>query len=215
MSATARRKDGFENAFFFHIGKVCTPTIKQAIKPHTIIFKYYNPATHHAGCVWGGKLSLGKYYNKLAKNGDRNIFIAKIVKKLYEKGKDILILSDRISQLWSLHAWLKTGGVPESDIGIFTGKQKIGLDRKIILATYGSAGIGADIPRLSAIVMATPRADVEQPVGRVLRKEMAEPQVIIDIVDVASHIMVGWGYARLKYYQKISSRINTIERRIE
>jgi superfamily II DNA or RNA helicase len=171
---------------------------------------YYNQATHHSGCVWAGKLSLGKYFNKLARNDDRNQYIANIIGKLHKKGKETLVLSDRLEQLTTLKAMLLAMKISGDDIGIFTGQVKRGLDRKIILATYGSAGLGADLPRLSAVVMATPRADVEQPVGRVLRKEQAEPQVIIDIVDTASHIMVGWAHARMKLYKRIASKIDIV-----
>ncbi|MGQ9570673.1 MAG: hypothetical protein ACUVUQ_07490, partial [Thermodesulfovibrionales bacterium] len=114
-----------------------------------------------------------------------------------------------------LRDYLIQAKIPKEDIGIFTGQRKAGLDRKVLLATYGSAGLGADIPRLSAVVFATPHADIEQPAGRVLRKEMDKPQLIIDIVDTASYIMVGWGRARMKYYKKITTDIKIIGRRSE
>jgi superfamily II DNA or RNA helicase len=210
MSATPRRKDGYENAFLFHIGKVCTPEVHQQIKPRVIVMHYYNLETNHTGCVWGGKLSLGKYFNKVGRNEHRNKFLAIIIAKLFHKGKDTLVLSDRLQQLQTLKELLIEGGISEVNIGTFTGQQKIGLDRKIILATCGSAGLGANIPRLSALVLATPRADVEQLVGRVLRKEQAEPQVIIDVVDIASHIMAGWAHARVKFYKRIASKIDIV-----
>jgi superfamily II DNA or RNA helicase len=210
MSATPRRKDGYENAFLFHIGKVCTPEVSQQIKPRAIIMHYYNQETHHSGCVWSGKLSLGKYFNKLGRNESRNRFLASVIIKLFNKGKDTLILSDRLQQLQTIKEFLLEGGINSNAIGIFTGQSKSGLDRKIILATYGSAGLGANIPRLSAVVFATPRADIEQAVGRVLRKEQDEPQVIIDVVDTASHIMVGWAHARMKLYKRIASKIDIV-----
>ena len=210
LSATARRKDGMENVFLYHIGQICNPEVKQAIKPRVIVMKYYNPESHHAGCVWAGKLSLGRYFNKLSIIEHRNKFITDIIYKLYHKGKDTLVLSDRLMQVGVLSDLLIAKGINVEDIGIFTGKRKAGLDRKILLATYGSAGLGADIPRLSAIVFATPRADIEQAAGRVLREKQETPQVIIDIVDTSSHIMVGWGKARMKYYKKITDNIKEV-----
>jgi len=114
-----------------------------------------------------------------------------------------LVLSDRINHLELLKCVLINSGIEESKIGMLIGSKKQ-LDRKIILGTYGSAGMGVDIPRLSALVLATPRAEVEQAVGRVLRK--GSP-IVVDIVDTASHIMKGWAVKRKKFYRRISDDI--------
>jgi len=205
LSATPRRKDGYENVFRYHIGDICNLTTNQTIKPNVVIIKYDNIASHHSGCVWGGQLSLGRYYNKLARIWHRNNMIANITVALAKKGKDVLVLSDRLLQLEALDSLLRQSGI--TDIGIFTGQKKKGLDRKILLATYGSAGLGADIPRLSAVVFATPRVDVEQPMGRVLREAKNEPQIVVDIIDTRSTIMQQWGYARMHFYRKNAGKI--------
>jgi len=210
MSATARRKDGLENVFFFHIGRICSASTKQDIKPTVFMMKYDDEASHHEGCVWGGELSLGRYFNKLAVIDRRNNFIADAVKRMYDKGRDILILSDRIRQLNLLQLKFKKMNVSLEDVGIFTGVVKIGLDRKILLATYGSAGLGADIPRLSAVVFATPRVDVEQSMGRVLRVTQDKPQLVLDIIDVRSSIMRKWAGVRMKYYQQVAGKLHII-----
>lgn len=205
LSATPRRKDGLENVFIFHIGKVCNTKVLEAIKPNVVILKYNNSSTDHLGCVYGGNLSLGRYFNRVAKVEHRNLTIARVVKALRTKGYDVLVLSDRIAQLATLNSMLQKDGI--NDIGIFTGSKKSGLDRPTILATYGSAGLGADIPRLSAVVFATPRVDVEQPMGRVLRETKDKPQIVVDIIDTASSIMEKWGYARMKFYKKSAGKI--------
>ena len=205
LSATPRRKDGYENVFRYHIGDICNPDTAQSIKPDVYIIRYDNIESHHSGCVWGGALSLGRYYNKIAKIWHRNNMIANITVALAKKGKDVLVLSDRLLQLEALDSLLRQSGI--DDIGIFTGQKKKGLDRKILLATYGSAGLGADIPRLSAVVFATPRVDVEQPMGRVLREAKDEPQIVVDIIDTRSTIMQQWGYARMHFYKKNAGKI--------
>ncbi|MGQ9570672.1 MAG: DEAD/DEAH box helicase, partial [Thermodesulfovibrionales bacterium] len=118
LSATARRKDGMENVFFYHIGKICNQEIKQPIKPKVVVMEYYNPESHHGNCVWGGKLSLGRYYNKIAYLEHRNNYIAQILTKLYKKGEDILVLSDRLRQLDILRDYLIQAKIPKEDIGI-------------------------------------------------------------------------------------------------
>lgn len=205
LSATPRRKDGCENVFTFHIGKVVGTYTTPVAIPKVILLPYKGSDTSHAGCIFGGDLSLGRYYNRLACSMPRTRSIASVTFQLYKKGKDILVLSDRITLLENLKQLLLKMSVPRKDIGMFTGSTKQ-LNRKILLGTYGSAGLGADIPRLNALIFATPRADIEQPLGRVTRNPSGSP-VVIDFVDTQSSIMVKWMYSRLKFYRRTGCKV--------
>ena len=57
-------------------------------------------------------------------------------------------------------------------------------NKKIIVATYAMAEEGLDIKTLTTLIMATPKVDVRQSVGRILRQKHEDiiPK-IIDIVD--------------------------------
>lgn len=46
----------------------------------------------------------------------------------------------------------------------------------LFLATYGIFGVGLDIPRVDMGVEASPRANVVQPIGRLLREHPGKPQ---------------------------------------
>jgi superfamily II DNA or RNA helicase len=61
-------------------------------------------------------------------------------------------------------------------------KLKESESKTIILATYAMASEGLDIKTLTTLVMATPKSDVCQSVGRILRSKHETPMVI-DIVD--------------------------------
>lgn len=202
LSATPRRKDGLEKVFIYHIGEVLKKNIKPTIKPKIIFMKYNNIDTSHEGCIYGGNFSLGTYYTKLAKSKGRADKLFSLVSELYNKGKDILLLSDRKEILYNLKDRL-----PAEDIGFIIGEDKSGKDAKIILATYGSAGLGLDIPRISALILATPRTDVEQSVGRILRGVVKNP-IVFDITDTSSSIMNAWSKKRLKYYRQITTDIH-------
>mgnify|MGYP001282701483 CR=1 FL=1 len=54
-----------------------------------------------------------------------------------------------------------------------------------IFATYSLANEGLDIPALNTLVMATPKADVVQACGRILREtgDKRKNPVIVDFVD--------------------------------
>jgi superfamily II DNA or RNA helicase len=203
LSATPRRSDGMDPVFYWHLGPILARFTKLQAKPRIRILPYRGRDTHHGGCVWGGKLNLGRYFNRIAASAERKELVKRIIMKLATGDHEILVLADRVMYLKELRSMLIAEGIDKDKIGLLIGTVKQ-LDRKIILGTYGSAGMGVDIPRLSALVLATPRADIVQPVGRVLRQ--GNP-VIVDIVDVSSTIMIGWSMARKKYYRAISDDI--------
>jgi len=58
--------------------------------------------------------------------------------------------------------------------------------KDVILGTYKLASVGMDIPHLNTLLMASPRKEIEQSVGRILRKTAGENDhkpLIIDIID--------------------------------
>ena len=203
LSATPRRQDGMDKVFYWHLGPITARFTKLQANAKVRVIPYVGSDTDHVGCVWGGNLNLGRFLNRVAKSEGRLNLLTRIVATLDSKGHDILVLSDRIQHLRSLKFELMERGISGDKIGMLIGNEKQ-LDKKIILGTYGSAGMGVDIPRLTALVLATPRADIEQAVGRVLRQGTP---IIVDIVDVMSGIMLGWAGARMKYYRKITNDI--------
>ena len=104
-----------------------------------------------------------------------------------EPERKILILSDRIEHLEVLKQMI-------DDIDLWTcnfyigGMKQSKLDESaesdIILGSYGMAAEGLDIPTLNTLILATPRREVEQAVGRILRKiNLNIRPTIYDITD--------------------------------
>jgi len=83
-------------------------------------------------------------------------------------------------------------------------RQQLSLTKtcRIVLATYQMCSTGTDVPHWDTLVMATPRADVKQSVGRVLRQMAGKKEpVILDLVD-KNQIFQSFHQARVKtYYQ--------------
>lgn len=71
------------------------------------------------------------------------------------------------------------GGMKEDDLEMSKGKQ-------IILATYSMASEGLDIPTLATLLFATPRTDIQQSVGRILRQKHIRHPIVVDVVDTHS-----------------------------
>ena len=124
-----------------------------------------------------------------------------------EQDRKILILSDRRNHLESMFKLFEKtkyscgyylGGMKEKDLEITEGKQ-------VILATFAMASEGFDCRfPLDTIVLASPKSNIEQAVGRILRQEAKDRKfvpLVIDIMDEFSSFS-GQCFKRSKFYKK-------------
>ena len=63
---------------------------------------------------------------------------------------------------------------------------KLSNECRIIVATYQMASEGYDNPDLDTLILASPKGNVEQAVGRILRKKNKNKAVVIDVNDCIS-----------------------------
>ena len=80
--------------------------------------------------------------------------------------------------------------------------------KKIVLATYAMAAEALDIKTLSMLVMASPKTDITQSVGRILRMKHDNP-VVVDIVDSHDIFQRQW-LQRKRFYKKSNYYIRYI-----
>jgi len=91
-------------------------------------------------------------------------------------------------------------------VGMYVGGMKPDELKKseskhVILATYSMAAEGLDIPSLNAEFLITPKSDIEQVAGRILRaKHSITSPVVIDFVDTHANFKRQW-LKRRKYYK--------------
>jgi superfamily II DNA or RNA helicase len=100
-------------------------------------------------------------------------------------------------------------------IGYYVGgmKQK-NLDesatKRVILGTYAMASEGMNIPSLNMVLLATPKSNVEQSVGRILRLKKEERTVqpmICDILDSAFIQCFGQWTKRKRFYKSCGYKV--------
>ena len=95
--------------------------------------------------------------------------------------------------------------------GMTEKKLKEAEDAELIFSTYQMSSEGLDIPTLNTIVLSTSRKNIEQSVGRIMRKQDGydiEP-LIIDIVDNLKQFK-NQGNIRKRHYKKITNENNII-----
>jgi len=149
----------------------------------------------------------------MAASDVRNMEIVNCVIQSYRAGRITLVMSElRESHLDRLFQMLTGEGIPGEDIGYYVGgmtKHELACTkkRKIVLGTYKMCSTGTDVPHWDTLVLATPRADVKQAIGRVLRAVDGKKQpVIFDLVD-RDAIFQNFHLSRLKTYYQVRSEV--------
>ena len=84
--------------------------------------------------------------------------------------------------------------------GMTTSQRENSKEQRIILGTYQASGEGFDVAALDTLILATPRSDVKQAIGRILRQKNPKEPLVIDIVDAFS-VFNGQYYKRRKFYK--------------
>jgi superfamily II DNA or RNA helicase len=127
--------------------------------------------------------------------------------------RQILILSDRKQQLEEMFKIAKENEI--ESVGYYVGgmkKEKLKENEscKILLGTFPMANEGLDIPSLNGLVLATPKSDIIQSIGRICRMKHENIQpIIIDIVDKFS-IFDNQSNKRFNVYKKKKYKITDI-----
>ena len=110
------------------------------------------------------------------------------IKDLVSDNRKVLVLSDRREHLTYIKNEIDTNSVCSTGFywgGCKQDELKESEEKDLILGTFSMASEGMDIPALDTIILASPKTDVEQAVGRILRKKQdrVKTPLIIDIVD--------------------------------
>jgi superfamily II DNA or RNA helicase len=72
--------------------------------------------------------------------------------------------------------------------------------KQVVIATYAMAAEGLDIKSLTTLFLATPRTDITQAVGRILRMKHERP-LVVDFIDTHD-LFQNQSKKRLTYYRK-------------
>jgi superfamily II DNA or RNA helicase len=209
LSATLKRKDGLTKVLKWYIGDVVYKAEKRNDELQVEFLEYYNPNPCYSLEVKGyqNKLNVSKMINNICDFVPRVDFIVQMLCQVLkrEPERKVIILSDRRNHLELLQisiakegyeAAFYVGGMKQADL-------KESEEKQIILATYHIAAEGFDCPGLDTLILASPKSDVVQCVGRIqrtpqhLRKHVP---LVLDIVDNFS-LFTRQAKKRYDYYQ--------------
>jgi superfamily II DNA or RNA helicase len=150
----------------------------------------------------------------LVHNHNRNKIITNFaVQAVKNFGRKVIIQSETREHLEILASLIAASGVPSHQITFYVGgltkaqreKAKLG---SFILATYQQTAEGTDIPELDTLIMATPKSDVLQIVGRVRRflENKLEP-LVFDLRDDSSPVFTAYAKSRDKWYASQGAKV--------
>lgn len=207
LSATMQRKDGLTKVFKQFLGPVVVKKERPLQDNVTVkAIDYYNAdvAFSKVSLNYLGHTNYTIMIKKLCEFSKRSEFILKIIKNLIKNGtkeQHIMVIGHNKSLLKYLYDAIEEremapvgyyiGGMKEKDL-------KISEDKKIIIATYAMAEEALDIKTLDTLIMATPKKDVRQAVGRILRN-IDGKKLVIDIIDQHNIFKKHWEKRRVWY----------------
>ena len=209
LAATLERKDGLTKVLHWFLGDVLFKVERKTQKQVTVeCVSFAHPEYETFPINRARQPNVPEAINTLTGIHERNQLILETIQNKIKENRRILVLTDRrqhckdLLELYgSEDSGLYIGGMKPDDL-----KRSEGCS--VIFATFSLAYEGLDIPVLDTLILATPKSDIVQSVGRILREtkgKQNEPWVV-DIIDQ-------WGpfkyqyFKRAKYYKATGFRI--------
>lgn len=217
ISATVERKDKLTKVLYMFIGEKIyseTRTDEDQVSVRGIHYLANDTEFNEVEVDYRGNTKYSTMITKLCEFGPRSDFIVRVIRDLIveDDEKQIMVLCHNRSLLSYLFDAIVFRGF--ATVGYYVGgmKQKNLQEtelKQIVLATYAMAAEALDIKTLSTLVMVTPKTDITQSVGRILRVKHANP-VIVDIVDAHDPFKKQW-LQRKRFYKKNQYAISEID----
>ena len=223
LSATPDRKDGLMYVIEWFLGPILYKSDsgdKVDAKVHVEVYRHEPADIEFNKILYNnqGVMNVAGMVNKLAAFAPRTELIAQILKDILTETPDrqILVLSDRVQHCKDILALLDsdpdTGNACILAQTVAASKRaEFCASKKILIATYAMCKEGFDVATLNTLVMATPRPDIDQIVGRILRTEKTKRTVDPLIVDIVDSTFRRQFQARLKLYKERDYAVDFME----
>lgn len=214
LSATMNRKDGTSKVFKLFLGDVVSKREREDDTPVEVRQLYYksnDPEFSEVEYNFKGQTHYTAMIKKLCEYNHRTETIIKVISDLIKEGinKQIMILAHNKSILHYLYDAIEHREI--GTVGYYIGGMKEHQlketeSKQIVIATYAMAEEALDIKTLDCLIMATPKTDVTQAVGRILRMKHKRA-LVYDIVD-QHEIFIRQSNKRMTFYKKCKYVIN-------
>jgi superfamily II DNA or RNA helicase len=173
-------------------------TEKEAYNVIVRAYEYKNadPEFNEVEYDMRGNVKYSTMITKLCSYNHRTEFVLNIISELLKERptNQIMVIAHNKSVLKYIHDAIV--GRELSSVGYYVGGMKEkdlkeSEKKNVIIATYSMAAEALDIKTLTTLIMVTPKTDIEQAVGRILREKHSSP-IVVDIIDTHSLFKNQW-----------------------
>jgi len=219
LSATPTRADGLTKVFEMFLGKpLFWEKVREAdptVMVKSIRITCQDPDYLKIPYDYKKDVIIARLITYIIECEERNREIVRWIEKLaLDPNRKILVLSARIAHLENLDKKINSeisrsyyiGGMKEEI------RESGAQTSRVLLASYSMASEAMNIKTLNTVILASPRTNVEQSTGRILRTRISERIVqplILDIVDPHDPLCNQWKH-RESYYKKCKYNIESI-----
>ena len=215
LSATMNRKDGTTKVFKMFLGDVIykgTRDEEHKVVVRAIEYKNNDEEFNEVKLDFRGNVQYSTMISKLCIYNHRTEFILRIIKDMFEENplQQIMLLAHNKNVLKYLFDAIKQREIADGSVGYYIGGMKEAAlketeGKRVVIATYSMAAEALDIKTLTTLIMVTPKTDIEQAVGRILRERHGSPTVV-DIIDTHAPFQNQWT-KRKQFYKKQNYKI--------
>jgi superfamily II DNA or RNA helicase len=213
LSATMNRKDGTTSVFKMFLGNVIYKSKRdddRSVNVRAIEYYVDDDDFNEVKLDYRGKPQYSSMISKLCEYNRRSEFILQVLSDMLTENSEqqVMILAHNKNILKYLHDAIYHRNI--ATVGYYIGGMKesalkLTETKKVVIATYAMAAEALDIKTLTTLIMATPKTDIEQSVGRILREKHSSP-VVVDIVDSHDLFKNQWR-KRKTFYKKENYKI--------
>ena len=211
LSATPTRADGLSKVFYWYLGEIAYVIKKRDdndVDVKMICYENNEESYSKELLNFKQKPNSAKMINNICDFFPRTQKILEYVTSCNSEGRKILLLSDRRSHLKIIHESITKlnkyscgfylGGMTENQLQETETKD-------VILGTFSMASEGFDCKYpLDTIILASPKSNIEQAVGRILRQEIKDRKFIPLVIDICDEfsLFAKQKIKRLNFYKK-------------
>ena len=213
LSATMNRKDGTTKIFKMFLGDVIFKGKRDEEHNVTVRAIHYTSMDEDFNQVvtdFRGNVQYSSMISKLCAFNSRSQFILKVITDMMKENpsQQIMIIAHNRCLLTYFHDAIKNRNI--ASVGYYVGGMKEQAlketeSKSIVVASFAMAAEALDIKTLTTLIMATPKTDIEQAVGRILREKHSSP-IVVDIIDAHQPFKNQWT-KRKAFYKKQNYKI--------
>jgi len=209
LTATIKRADKLEYVLEWFLGRIAVDIKLLIIEPEIHVYNFCDYEENTIKFNVNGKINSPASLTSITENKKRTDIIIKIITDMYKCDRKMLVLTDR-----KAHCDYIKAALTNFSVGIYYGGMKMEELKKsnecrIIVATYQMASEGYDNPDLDTLILASPKCNVEQSIGRILRKKNINEAVVVDLNDCIS-IFNNWNKKRQSFYKSRNFKIKHV-----